>query len=249
MILPLLINIEILSVRMMAKPTIRMEAQRKFFHSLMILVVVVNWIGTQTMLPIHGPLLSIGFTGICLVFFVGFEFTRVRVYGYFPFRHITDRVMRPREKTRLGASVYFAVGTLLTFLSLYLLSNSLQAWFSVSCPLMLTGWLAVTAVLVSAIGDGAAAIVGIKYGRRKLKGNRTLEGAIGGFVFGYLAFLPLWFFLGIHWVFGLIAASVLFLVDLTSPSINDNLVNPVAIGFALAFFEITVVILMNLGAG
>jgi len=249
MAFPLLISSAKETVRIMAKPTIKTEAQRKFFHSLMILVVGVNWIGTQTLLPNHGPLLSIGFTGICLVFFVGFEFTRVRVYGYFPFRQITDRVMRPKERTRLGASVYFAVGTLLTFLSLYLLSNSLQTWLGVSCILMLTGWLAVTAVLVSAIGDGAAAIIGIKYGRRKLKGNRTLEGAIGGLIFGFLAFLPLWFFLGIHWVYGLIAASVLFLVDLTSPSINDNLVNPVAIGFALAFFEIVVVVSTSVMVG
>jgi len=233
----------------MAKPTLRMEAQRKFFHSLMILVAIVNWIGTQILLPIQGPLLSIGFTGICLVFFVGFEFTRVRVYGYFPFRHITDRVMRPKEKTKLGASVYFAVGTLLIFLSLYLVSNLLQNWFNFSCTLMLTGWLAVTAVLVSAIGDGAAAIVGIKFGRRKLRGNRTLEGAIGGFFFGFLAFLPLWFLLGIHWLYGLIAASVLFLVDVVSPTINDNLVNPVAIGFTLAFFEIAVVLFMSIGGG
>jgi dolichol kinase len=157
--------------------------------------------------------------------------------------------MRPKEKTGLGAAVYFAVGTLLIFLSLYLLSNSLQTWFGFSCTLMLTGWLAVTAVLVSAIGDGAAAIIGMKYGRRKLKGNRTLEGAIGGFIFGLLAFLPLWFFLGMPWIYGIIAASVLLIVDLVSPAINDNLVNPVSIGFALAFFEIIDVVFMSVMVG
>jgi dolichol kinase len=114
---------------------------------------------------------------------------------------------------------------------------------------MLTGWLAVTAVLVSAIGDGAAAIIGMKYGRRKLKGNRTLEGAIGGFIFGLLAFLPLWFFLGMPWIYGIIAASVLLIVDLVSPAINDNLVNPVSIGFALAFFEIIDVVFMSVMVG
>ncbi|MFX0170168.1 MAG: hypothetical protein ACFE89_12570 [Candidatus Hodarchaeota archaeon] len=233
----------------MAKPKLTTEFQRKFFHSLMILVVIVNWVGTQIMLPIHGPLLSIGFTGICLVFFIGFDFTRVRVYGYFPFRHITDRVMRPTERTKLGASVYFAVGALLIFLSLYLTSNFLLIWFNFSCAWMLTGWLAVSAVLVSAIGDGAAAIIGLKFGRRRLKGNRTLEGAIGGFVFGFLAFLPLWYFIGIPWIYGLIAASVLFLVDLVSPSINDNLVNPVAIGFALAIFEIVSLIFLTVRVG
>ena len=43
--------------------------------------------------------------------------------------------------------------------------------------------------------------------------------------------------------------TILFLVDLTSPSINDNLVNPVAIGLTLAFFEIAVMIFMTVRLG
>ena len=41
----------------MAKPSVLPEVQRKLFNSLMGLVAIVNWIG--------GPLLSIGFTGVC----------------------------------------------------------------------------------------------------------------------------------------------------------------------------------------
>ncbi|MFX1510027.1 MAG: hypothetical protein ACFFBR_06950 [Promethearchaeota archaeon] len=228
----------------MAETVVTTEVQRKFFHSLMILVALVNAIGIVLFGVPHGSLLSIGFTGICLVFFLGLELSRIRVYGYFPFKRITDRVMRPRERTRIGASVYFAVGTMIIFLTLYLLGNVLFTWFQLPCYWMLSGWLAVGAVLVAAIGDAMAAIIGIRFGRRRIKGNRTLEGAIAGFIFGFLAFLPLWFFIGIPWVYGLIAASVLLLVDFVASPIDDNLLNPIAIGLVLAFFEIMFVALL-----
>ncbi len=233
----------------MATPIVTTEVQRKIFHSLMILVAIVNWYGVLLLGPIHGPLLSIGFTGITLVFFLGFDITRIRVYGYFPFKPITDRVMRPRERTRLGASVYFAVGTMFAFLILYLVSNVLRIWFQVETNWMLSGWLAVGAVLVSAIGDGMAAVIGMKFGRRRIKGNRTLEGTIAGGIFGFLAFLPLWYFITIPWIYGLIAASVLLIIDFTAPPIDDNLLNPIVIAVVLAFFEIMFVILLSGGLG
>lgn len=205
------------------------EIQRKLFHSLMILVALVNLIG--------GPVLSIGFAGICLAFFLGFDFSRVRVYGYFPFRRVTDRVMRSSERTRLGANVFFAVGTLISLLSLYLLGNFLHR-FGLTCYWMLTGWLAVSAVIVSATGDGAAAVVGMSIGRHRLRDNRTVEGSIGGFAIGFMAFLVLSYFIGIPWLYGLIAALMLVLVDVVALSINDNLLNPVVLGMALAVSEI-----------
>lgn len=233
----------------MAPPIVTTEVQRKIFHSLMILVALVNWIGIQFFGPLYGSLLSIGFTGISLVFFIGFDFTRVRVYGYFPFRRITDRVMRPRERTRFGASVYFAVGSLLIFLTLYLLGHILLNWFYFTAIWMLSGWLSVTAVMVAAIGDGAAAIIGMRFGRRRIKGNRTLEGAIGGFFFGFLAFLPLWYFIGVPLIYGIIAATILLIVDFVASPIDDNLLNPIAIGITLALFEIIFVILFFTGVG
>ncbi len=233
----------------MADPIVTTEVQRKLFHLLMILVALVNAIGLALFGIPFGPLLSIGFTGISLVFFLGIEVTRIRVYGYFPFKRITDRVMRPRERTRLSASVYFAVGTMITFLTLYMISNVLLTWFQIPVIWMISGWLAVGAVMVSAIGDGMAAIFGIRFGRRRIKGNRTLEGAIAGFIFGFLAYLPLWFFLGIPLIYGLIAALVLFIVDLNAPPIDDNLLNPIAIGLVLAFFEIIFVIFLIGGVG
>lgn len=228
----------------MATPIVATEVQRKIFHSLMILVALVNAIGLAVFGVPFGPLLSIGFTGICLVFFLGLEITRIRVYGYFPFKRITDRVMRPRERTRLGASVYFAVGTMIIFLTLYIVSNVLLTWLHITCIWMLSGWLAVGAVMVAAIGDGMAAIVGIRYGRHRIRGNRTMEGAIAGFIFGFLAFLPLWFLFGIPWIYGLIAAFVLLIVDVVASPIDDNLLNPIAIGLVLAFFEIMSVLFL-----
>jgi dolichol kinase len=157
--------------------------------------------------------------------------------------------MRPRERTRFGASVYFAVGSLLIFITLYLLGHILLHWFEFSAIWMLSGWLSVTAVMVASIGDGAAAIIGMRFGKHRIKGNRTLEGAIGGFIFGFLAFLPLWYFIGVPLIYGVIAATVLLIVDFVASPINDNLLNPIAIGITLALFEIIFVILIFTGVG
>ncbi|MFX1318282.1 MAG: diacylglycerol/polyprenol kinase family protein [Promethearchaeota archaeon] len=233
----------------MADPLVTKEVQRKLFHSLMVCVALVNAVGLALFGIPHGVLLSIGFTGITLVFFLGIEITRIRVYGYFPFKRILARVMRPRERTRLGASVYFAVGTMITFVALYIISNILQTFFDITAIWTLSGWLAVGAVMVAAIGDGMAAIIGMRFGKHRIGGNRTLEGALAGFLFGFLAFLPLWFLLNIPLIYGLIAALMLFIVDISAPPLDDNLLNPIAIGLTLAFFEIIFTMFLLGGVG
>lgn len=223
----------------MVKATIAAEVQRKLFHSLMALVAIVNWIG--------GPPFSIGFAGVCLAFFIGFDIIRIRVYGYFPFRRITDRVMRPKERTRMGANVFFAVGTLFTLLTIYIIGTLLDFNLQLYCHWMITGWLGVSAVIVAAIGDAAAAIVGMAWGKHQLKGNRTVEGTIGGFIIGSLSILPLWYFVGIPWIYGVIGATMLIIVDLSNPPLDDNILNPVVIGFSLAGVEIITMMLLGLG--
>lgn len=223
----------------MAKHPVLGEVQRKLFHSLMGLVAIVNWIG--------GPLLSIGFTSVCLAFFLGLDILRIRAYGYFPLRGVTDRVMRPSERTRLGANVFFAVGTLSTTLWLFILGNLLLAGLGILCPWMLTGWLAIAAVIVSAVGDALAAIVGTTWGRRRFRGDRSVEGSIAGFMGALLAFIPFWYLLGMPIFYGLIAAVTLTLVDIANPPVNDNLLNPVALGVSLASVEILSVIVAGLG--
>lgn len=231
----------------MANPPVVTEVQRKLFHSLMVLVAIVNWIGVFYLGPRYGPLLSIGFTGIVLIVFLVFDLVRIRVYGYFPFRRITDRVIRPVERTRLGASVYFAVGTLFTFLLLHIISIALLDTYQLELPWMLSGWLAAGAVIVAALGDGAAAIIGMRFGRRRIRKNKTVEGTLGGFIIGFLSFLPLWFFIGVPLIYGFIAAIMLVIVDLVALPIDDNLLNPVALGFTLASVEFFTILLISLG--
>jgi len=221
----------------MDKPRVIVEVKRKIFHSLMLIVVLVNWIG--------GPLLSIGFTGICLLVFLTFDYIRIRVYGYSPLRRVTDTVLRPHERTMLGANVYFAVGTLATFLFLYLLGVLLLHHLGLVCYWLLTGWLAVIAVVVAALGDGAAALVGLLWGRHQLKGGRTVEGTLGGFAVGFLSSLPLSWLLGVPWFFGAVAAVMLMVVDLINPPLNDNLVNPLVTGFSLTIMEVSLAVLLG----
>jgi dolichol kinase len=74
-----------------------------------------------------------------------------------------------------------------------------------------------------------------------------VEGTIAGFVSGFLAFVPLWYFLGMPMVYGLIAALMLVLVDVVNLPLNDNLLNPVVLGVSLAGVEILIVVVAGLG--
>ena len=102
-------------------------------------------------------------------------------------------------------------------------------------------------MVVAALGDAGAAIVGKLIGRHRLGANRTVEGTIGGFIIGFLSFLPFWYLFGMPYFYGLIAAGMLVLVEVSQVPLNDNLLNPIAIGFSLTFMDILLFVLVTLG--
>ena len=102
-------------------------------------------------------------------------------------------------------------------------------------------------IAIAALGDAFATIIGISYGKRKLRGGKsrkTLEGCIAGFIAGFgFAFLSYLFLLPkypdgnlIEGLFiSLTGALILFLIDFYSPPIkaSDNILNPVFCSIAM----------------
>ena len=85
---------------------------------------------------------------------------------------------------------------------------------------------AMVSVVVLAVGDALASIVGIKYGRRKIWGtNRSLEGTTAFFLFSFLVLLP---FLG--FVKALIVSFSSALVEALPLKLDDNFTVPVVAG-------------------
>jgi len=83
------------------------------------------------------------------------------------------------------------------------------------------------ALCLAVYGDAASTVVGIKFGRHKLIGKKTLEGTLGGIAVGFffLAFI-------FHWPVALIAALVGMLAELLP--FDDNFTIPLAVGLALS---------------
>ncbi|MEN3028285.1 MAG: phosphatidate cytidylyltransferase [Aquificaceae bacterium] len=84
---------------------------------------------------------------------------------------------------------------------------------------------AMVAVVVLAVGDAFASVVGIRYGRRRI-GNRSLEGTFAFFLSTFLVLLP---FLGFWKAFLVCFFSAL--VELIPLRLDDNFTVPLTAGF------------------
>ncbi|TXT64335.1 MAG: conserved membrane protein of unknown function [Promethearchaeota archaeon] len=98
------------------------------------------------------------------------------------------------------------------------------------------------AALISTIGDGAASIFGLKYGKTHFpkKSSKTIIGYIGGFLGSFLIsilsliiFLPSTDFLKKSLI-ALIGAIAFLMTDLANLKIDDNILNPLLAGILMA---------------
>lgn len=99
--------------------------------------------------------------------------------------------------------------------------------------------IAILSALYLAVGDPIAAIVGTRYGRHKLVGKKTVEGALGNFVACFaVTFLvaATYFALPLLSSFGLavVGGAIAVLVEMCPSPIDDNLTIPVGSGILLA---------------
>ncbi|MCS7131125.1 MAG: hypothetical protein NZ934_00110 [Hadesarchaea archaeon] len=127
-------------------------------------------------------------------------------------------LIRPRERRGVGAHVFFAAGAFVAALTY-------------------PKDIAIAAMFVAVIADGAAAVVGRRWGHHKLISKKTLEGTLTLFsvaiVTAMLTFiagfrLPLYSSAMLA-LAGAIAAACIELLP-----INDNLTVPIAAGLAMS---------------
>lgn len=105
---------------------------------------------------------------------------------------------------------------------------------SVICIAVLPANIAFCALVFLALGDAAAAIIGLRFGKRKIKGtNKTLEGSLACFcvTFGIALFYlpPFVAFCG---------AITAMITEIVPKNINDNLKIPLSSGLVMAFASI-----------
>jgi dolichol kinase len=126
--------------------------------------------------------------------------------------------MRAEEQVREAAMTPFAIAVLLTILAVPKLA-------------------ALVAIYTLAIADPLAAVVGIRFGRRRLAANRSAEGslaflaatgAIAALVLRWGTEASAWSIAGSATTIGLVAVAC----ELVPLRVDDNLTIPIVVGFA-----------------
>jgi len=80
---------------------------------------------------------------------------------------------------------------------------------------------------VAVFGDAASTVFGLKFGKHKIAGKKTLEGTLGGIAAS--AFFLLFIF---QWPVALAAATIGMIAELLP--FDDNFTIPIAVGIMLA---------------
>ena len=174
----------------------------------------------------HGPWLAAGhvFSLTCLLgllyVLVPTELLRLKYPELsYPFKSLILTNLRNRERGLFGAHYYIAAAAPLSVMWM----TSDPARWDVTIP-------AAAAMLVVTIwADAASALVGIRWGERKMPHNprKSWIGAFGGTAVAFAATLPL---LGLPGA--LLSAAVFLAVDLIAPVplfVSDNLLYPVSL--------------------
>ncbi len=125
-------------------------------------------------------------------------------------QQVMERVERDYEKKLPGkGALLFFLGAIVTML------------------LFQQQRIVLAALCVAIYGDAASTVFGIRLGKHRIAGKKTLEGTLGGILasFFFLSFI-------FHWQLALIAAVVGMLAELLP--VDDNFTIPIAVGLTLS---------------
>jgi dolichol kinase len=185
----------------MAK-SLRKEIMRKLFH-LMELPVLLAY-----SLARHFWTERVAILALTALFLLLLEIEHIRLETRFRLpKHIN--IFRGRENDNVAGSIFFIAATIIVF-SVF------------DYP------IAVLDLLLTVFGDFMSALVGIKFGKRKLFRQQTLEGFLAGLVINLVVgFVILPDYPAIY----IIMAFVASFVELVTTKLDDNLTVPLFAGF------------------
>ena len=132
------------------------------------------------------------------------------------------RILREKEKGAPGPQVFIALSSAFAWSFAMVLRASIPNAMNI----------ALSGIMIATLADGAAAIIGKKFGKHKIERSHQQVKSVEGFIAGTLvAFIIALFF--VSWILALISATIFFIIDYASPPIADNVINPVAITIAI----------------
>ena len=183
------------------------ENARKAIHLLALLVPPVAELTSK-------PLVVAALSIITIAYVLG-ELLRLKGHGLPIITPITLKMSRPEERTSFVVRpAYFAIGIILA-LVLY------------------PSAIAYASICIGAVGDSAAAIVGDRFGHRRIVRRKTVEGFAAGLTASFLlaSFLVSPFIA----LLGAVGAMIMELLDVP----DDNLTMPIVAGALMTLATLT----------
>jgi len=133
-------------------------------------------------------------------------------YSFFNF--LTRSMLRNKEKNAAGPQIYIITGFIFSYMLFMVNLLHILAVFS--------------GILIACLSDAAAALIGRKYGKHKVKVRskdlKSVEGFLAGMVVAYLIGLIL-----VGPIYAIVGAVIFFITDYFPIYTADNLLNPIFI--------------------
>lgn len=181
----------------------RQEVWRKLLHLFALAIPVgYHFVDRSTAVTI---------TGLCCLVSITVDLARFRGWPVQRFwKPITAPIIRAKETANFTGATYILT----------------SAWL---CPLLFDRTAAAAGMVAIITGDIAAALIGKRWGRHRIVGNRTMEGSSAFFLAAGagLALVP-----GVSPLMGLSLGLFAAVVEAISGPVDDNLSVPLVVGLA-----------------
>ena len=172
--------------------------------------------------------------GIFLILTVGY--TAILIFAALDYLRLSHIFNKGSIYHLLPTCVSNTLGKTLKKNEIYEFTRPVALILSLVPTLFLPFGVFTAVALISTLGDGAASIFGLRYGRIHIpkSSNKTLIGYISGFLTSFgISILILWVFEKQYFtiskitIIGFVGALVFLVIDVLNLKIDDNILNPI----------------------
>ncbi|NVM36137.1 MAG: hypothetical protein HWN81_11120 [Candidatus Lokiarchaeota archaeon] len=234
------------------KTALKTDVHRKAFHLLPAAVIIFLWLFAVYIWEDiwHGDefwgisgeeygiflILTVGYTGI--IIFAALDYIRLS--------HIFNR---GNIYHLLPTCISNTLGKTLKKNEIYEFTRPVALVLSLIPTLFLPFGLFTATALIATLGDGAASIFGLKFGKIHIpkSSNKTLIGYIAGFLASFgISVVVLWLFeqksftISQIFIIGFVGALIFLIIDILNLKIDDNILNPIFCGYLMALITMVI---------
>ncbi len=235
------------------KIALKTDFHRKAFHLLPAVIIILLWVfavhiwdelwDADQFWGISGTeygiflILTVGYTGI--IIFAALDYIRLsHIFNKSSIYHL------------LPTCISNTLGKTLKKNEIYEFTRPVALVLSLIPTLFLSFGVFTAAALIATLGDGAASICGLRFGKIHIpkSSNKTLIGYISGFIVSFgISILVLWVFEQILIISqiiitGFFGALTFLIIDILNLKIDDNILNPILCAYIMTL----VIIIMQI---